>query len=499
MFVDDMEGFEMSSMEKMGEGTIYLMISYTILLGCGYIIHFGLGRIFGPEKYGIFGVILSLLTIIEIFLMKGFKDAVSKYVSEFSSRANVIKNKAIKIELILSSLAFCLYFISAKYIAILLKDQNLTNYIRLSAVIIPIMSIYYIYIGYLSGKKEFRKYAIAMGTRQIVKTFIVFLLVLLGFELYGAIIGYIIGVAIGLTIAGYFSIDETKESNNFSSRKLINFAIPLVLFSGMTTLLMNLDLLFVKALIENTEQIGIYTSALTITRAPYYIFFALSITLLPSISKSTSTNNLPQTQEYISKSLRYLLLLILPLAFFVSGSAGEVIKLTYSSVYISAANPLSILIFGITFITIFYVLATIITGSGNPGVSMAMALSLVPIDVGLNLLLIPEYGLEGAATATTITCLIGLIISAICVKKKFGMLMSGKSFSKILVGSVVLFIIPQFFIVSGLLFIVYAIGMFGVYFLILLALKEINEDDKEFVSRMLPDSISNRFFNRNQQ
>lgn len=483
----------------MGKGTVYLTIAQMVALVSGYAIHFGLGRILGAQNYGVFGVILSLLTVAEIFLIRGFRDAVSKYVSEFRDKAGIIKHKGIKIELIFSTIAFCLYFYFARYIAILLKDPNLTNYIRLSAVIIPIMSIYSVYIGYLSGRRMFGKQAIAICIHSFGKIGGVYLFVLLGFGIFGAIGGYILGVGIALIIAGYFSMDKTDNVNAFPSSKLINFAIPLIVFSGAITLLMNLDLLFVKALTESNVQTGFYTSALTITRAPYYIFFALSITLLPSISKSTSTNNLPQTQDYISKSLRYLLISILPLAFFVSGSAGEVIKLTYSSEYISAANPLSILIFGITFITIFYVLATIITGSGNPRVSMAMALSLVPIDVGLNLLLIPEYGLEGAATATTITCLIGLVISAIYVKKKFGMLMSGKSFSKILVGSSVLFIIPQFFIVSGLLFIVYAIVMFGVYFLILLALKELNEDDKEFISRMLPDSIKKMIFRKNLQ
>ena len=189
----------------MGKGTVYLIIAQTIFLGAGYAIHFGLGRILGPGEYGIFGVILSLLTVVEIFLIRGFRDAVSKYVSEFRDKANIIKNKGIKIELIFSTIAFCLYFYFAKDIAILLKDSSLTNYIRLSAMIIPIMSIYSVYIGYLSGRREFGKQAISMSVQSLGKVFGVYLFVLLGFGIFGALGGYIFGVGIALIIAGYFS------------------------------------------------------------------------------------------------------------------------------------------------------------------------------------------------------------------------------------------------------------------------------------------------------
>lgn len=490
----------MKENKVMGKGTVYLMFAQIIFLVSGYAIHFSLGRFLGPKEYGIFGVIITLLNIIDVFLIRGIRDTIPKFISQNKAYYGSIKKKSLIFQTFLSLSFVSIYFCLAEYLAIILNDITLTKYIRLSAFIIPFLCVYVVYIGILTGLREFKLQACSTIFRSTSKWIFVVILVWIGMGVTGGILGYIFASILALIFIIFLhnkfaKANKTQDKLDFSIKRLISFAIPLVIFSGALTLLMNLDLLFVKALTESNIQTGFYTSALAISRAPYYVFFALSFTLLPSISKSTSTNNLPQTQEYISKSLRYLLMLILPLAFFVSGSAGEVIKLTYSSVYISAASPLSILIFGITFITIFYILATIITGSGNPRVSMAMALSLVPIDIALNLLLIPEYGLEGAATATTITCLIGLIIGAIYVKMKFGMLMCGISFSKILIGSSVLFIIPQFFIVSGLLFIVYAIGMFGVYFLILLAFKELKEEDKEFISRMLPDSIRNRIFN----
>ena len=248
-----------------GKGTVYIMLAQMIFLGTGYAIHFGLGRVLGPEEYGIFGLILSLLTVAEIFLIRGMRDAVSKYVSEYQENALIIKIRGIKIELILSGIFFILYFLSAEYIAILLNDISLTNYIRLSAMIIPILSVNSVYFGYLSGRREFGKQAISLCIHSFGKVGCVYLFVLLGFGVFGAISGYIIAAFITLIVVSYFSIDGETSFADFSSYKLIKFAIPLVIFSGAISLLMNLDLLFVKALTENNIDIGFYTSALTIT------------------------------------------------------------------------------------------------------------------------------------------------------------------------------------------------------------------------------------------
>jgi stage V sporulation protein B len=68
--------------KKMAKGTVWLMIAMIIFMGSGYIIHIGLARVVSPDEYGIYGVILSLLAITEIFLQNGVPQSVSKFVAE---------------------------------------------------------------------------------------------------------------------------------------------------------------------------------------------------------------------------------------------------------------------------------------------------------------------------------------------------------------------------------------------------------------------------------
>ena len=58
---------------------------------------------------------------------------------------------------------------------------------------------------------------------------------------------------------------------------------------------MNIDLLFVKAMVVDNAKTGFYTAATTLARTPYFIFIALSATLLPLISKPITNNDLKLT------------------------------------------------------------------------------------------------------------------------------------------------------------------------------------------------------------
>jgi len=461
----------------MGKDTLYIILAQILSIASGYAVHIGMGRILGPEQYGEFGVIMSLLTVLEVFLVRGVRETVTKYTAEFPEETRAIKRQALKIEAVFGGAMFFIFYFSAGPIALAFHDLNLVRSLRISAFIIPLIAIYSVYIGTLSGQMMFGKRAISMNVQSLGKVAAVYFFALLGFGLEGAVGGYVVAYILALFAVLYLSRDGQKAGRVFSARKLVSFAIPIIIFTGTLSLLMNLDIFFVKTLIEEGQAAGFYTSALALTRAPYLVFSALAITLLPIISQLTSSNQPQEASRYINKSLRLLLIIHAPLAFFTAGQSDAIIRLIYSSRYLPAARPLGILIFGVTFLTFFSVLAAVITGSGQPKTSMFVALALLPLDFLLNLFLIPRFGLSGAATATTLTCLAGFIVSAFFVRKKFGSLMKGYSLLRILACSFLLYIMTRLWPVSGWSLVPYGLGLFAIYLLLLILFKEIQRDD----------------------
>ncbi len=471
---------------SLGRGTLYLMVAQVVFLISGYLIHIGLGRYLGPREYGIFGVIIALITTINIILTSGMPQAVSKFIAENEKLALAIKNKALKIHGIFILIIFALYFLLADQIADLLNDPCLVPYIRLSAFIIPGYAFYSIYLGCLNGLRYFGGQAKTSIIYSMAKVFGVFTLVLFGLRINGAIFGYLIAPLIGLVVGRHY-MNIKNRGGNFKTERIIRFAIPVIIFSVAATLLTSIDIFSVKSMLMDDAEVGFYNAASVLAKLPYFILGVLGSTLLPSISRSTSRGDRKQTQVYIRNSLRYLLIILIPVILLISATSKELISLLYSSVYIPGASALSILIFGQGFLTIFMIIATIITASGKPQISMGIVLLLVPIDLILNIILIPMYRLEGAAMATTISIFIGLVIAGGYVLKRFGVLMEFISFIKISLASIIIYLIVLNISISDFLLPIGYMVLTGIYLLILILLKEINKEDIKTIKKMIPE------------
>ena len=466
------------------------MSAQLIFLISSYAIHFGLGRYLGPELYGAFGVIMVLLTTCRVLVESGTVRAVSKYTAKRKELAFAVKNQAMKIQMILALIVFFFLFTLAPSIAKLLEDSALTSYIRFIAFFIPVSALYAVYFGLLNGMRAFGKQAAVSVVYHLIKVLVVFALVFLGFKVWGAMSGYLMAGIVSLIMARHYWMskarDDTRIADNFEMSKIIKFAAPVILFSLAFNLVISLDLLFVKAILTERVQAGFYTAAAALSKIPYFMFLALGETLFPSIAKSTSSKgNEELTRKYINQSLRYTLIFLIPCSFIISATSQNLIFLVYTEAYLAAVAPLSILIFGLTFLCLFIILTTIITASGKPKVSLFMVLILLFVNVLLNMTLVSIYGLAGAAVATTITGLLGVLIAGVYVYNRFHALINLLSLFKIVTASSIVYLIARSFSVSGMSLVGWYVGLLLAYFALLFIFREIRKEDIQLTRSIL--------------
>lgn len=361
--------------ESMAKGTFYLIIASVVFSLTGYAIHFWLGREMGPAEYGAFGVVLYLMTMINLFITSGIPRSVSKYMAEGNPGSWSIVKYGNRLQLTFCAIVFALYLGFSGFIADIFHDPSLTPYIRISSLAIPAYALYSIYgAGYLNGLRKFGRQALASLGDSVVKVAVVFGLVLLGFGVGGAIGGYVLAALAAFLLAWRFMGPLEKSETPFAWKKLVSFSASATGFAVAFFLLMSLDLFAVKAMGGGEIDVGYYTSATTVSRVPYYLFSGLAMSLFPSISRSTSTNNTDLTASYIRQSMRYMLILLVPSVLLISATSKDLLSLVYSSRYIDAAGPLSVLSLGLGFLTVFFVLSHTIMGGGKPAAALSMAL-----------------------------------------------------------------------------------------------------------------------------
>lgn len=472
----------------------FVLASEIIYNLSGYVIHSGIGRILGPADYGRYGVVVTLTTTIIILIGNGIPTAMAKYLSEiFENKPGlipIIKKQAAFAQVLLMGGVTLIFFLLAPVFAHLLKDPTLTPLFQISSSIIPTFALASFYFSYYTGIHKFKVQAFLKTLRSISR--IIFILGLAwlfkpqNLSLEAGIVGFALApflVFLGARI--YDSFHKYKPQGSFDWRKLFHYAWPITFFMIAYELLITVDLYLVKGLLASDYQTGIYNAAITVGRIPYYLFYALTIILLPTVSKATSSNNATETKKLVSQSLRLMVMFLIPICILMSLYSRPIIQLFYSARFLDAAGPMSLFVFGVGFLTIFYVLTFVLNGAGKVKVPMAISFLGLAANTLLTYFLILKYALWGAVVGTTLTSLLVMLVILVYSYKFFGYLFELKSLLKILLASVIMFGVSFFFSRESLFFPVWATLLLAFYVFLLYILKEFGQFELGIVKNML--------------
>jgi len=158
-------------------------------------------------------------------------------------------------------------------------------------------------------------------------------------------------------------------------------------------------------------DIGIYRVALQLTSIATFATIALHTTLYPKISYWGKQNDLSSVERALARAFTYSLLLAVPV---VAGGwlLGErLLYFFYGASFAAGAGALAILLL-VQVAHVFMFLQTMcLNALDRPQDSFRVTAVAVAANIGLNLLLIPAYGIAGASAATLVTMVLNATLA----------------------------------------------------------------------------------------
>ena len=132
---------------------------------------------------------------------------------------------------------------------------------------------------------------------------------------------------------------------------------------------------------------------------------------MPAASEAYALKDQNLLEKYVNASYKYGMFFVIPMCVGIAIFAKEIMGLVYftNSAYMNGAMSLAILVLGMTFYSIYTISGSIVQGIGNPRIPMYLLIFGCIITLGLGWYLIPTYGIEGGALATTIASFIMMI------------------------------------------------------------------------------------------
>ena len=482
------------------QGTVLLMAAQIIFLISGYAINILLALELSHQEYAKFGVVMATLIWVELFVINGIPTVMQRFIPSGRYPVAALVRAGFKSQMLYALVVFIVFMLMSPVISrSVFRDATLAPLLQIAAIDIIIYGMYWLATGVLSGQKLFAAQALGITAYALGKLGGVAVLIYAGFGVYGALIGNWLGSAVGLLAAlALIRIEKPDRTTRVSMKEFRQFVFSIVLFTITINLMLNLDLFFVKRYLEEIH-VAFYYNASTLARIPYIVFLAISFTLLPVLSQSITAGATEKAQEQIRQVIRFLVILLVPIVLFIWQNATAIIRLLYTEKFDPAASILPMLTLGLAVFTLFYTTTTIMNADNRPGLAFTVALTAVAVDAAANFFLVPVQGTFGAAAATTVASVSGLLVGSAWVLHRFKTFFSLGSVLRVTAaagfGYAILsgwhatpvLVIPKFFV------------FFGLYALTLIGLQEIKIEEFRLLlgrgQKNVPAVESNVLFN----
>jgi O-antigen/teichoic acid export membrane protein len=460
---------------KLGRATILLLLSQTIFLAAGLAVNLGLARLLGVIDYGRFGLVLSVLVIAELFVITGIPEVVQKFGGERPAAMAQLVKKTLRWQALYTVLVFAAFELAAPGIARLLRDPGLTTLLRLAGLDLIVYGLYKYFLGVQNGLHRFAQYTWLGITYSLVRVASILVLVWLGFSVPGALIGNAVASAAALLLALIFYRPPQEPAEPQPLRYGAWAAQNVLYFVGLNAFFA-IDLWFVKYFLS-AEEVGLYVSAAVLAKLSYFMSIAISAVLLPSLSRAIALRDEKRASELAQDTLRYLLIFLTLANVIVALTAKELIALFFGEAFIAAAPVLRVLMAGLSGVTLMAVINTIMIARNRMAACFAMVAALVVVDVVLSLFLVPRLQLLGGAIATSLVGLLGAGFAFWHIRREAKPLLLSWSIPRTLGIALGVYALAKSLEFISIGFILKAMLLAGVYFLLLWLSKEINAVD----------------------
>ena len=232
-----------------------------------------------------------------------------------------------------------------------------------------------------------------------------------------------------------FEIFSVKSITMPATKELLFFSLPLLGTAVLAMVISWTDTLLLGSL-KSSVDVGLYNAATPLARFISFPLSALIIIYMPIISGLYAKGRIDEIKKNFLILTKWLCSATLPLFIFLFLFSETIIATLFGSTYVSSANVLRILAIGFIINNFVGPCGVTLVGMGKPRFIMFATLTAAVLNVVLNIILIPSFGIVGAATASVIA-----IVSINLVKIWKLYLISGvQSLSKNLIKPTLLFL-----------------------------------------------------------
>lgn len=429
--------------KKVAKNSSWIVFQNIFTMILGVVVTGVIARYFGTEKYGIFNYILSITSLFSGIASIGIYHIATKDLTQRPEDEGKILGTSFTIRLIA---AILLIIAAETTVCIMTHNDSTSMVIGILLSLMMLFSCSEVIDYYATANLKVKYLAVSKCISYIIFAVLKILIVVLKLDIRYYTATYLIE---GIIYAIFLSISYKLIHKNIGktckwsfdkdyAKKLLSNCWYFALSSIMVTIYMRIDQVMLGKMIEDKSQVGIYSAAVRIAEMWAFVPNSIISSFKPVIMKYKGENN---NKEYVKNLQRLYDISSLVSILFAIGItifARLIIMILYGKAFLEASKILYILIWGIWFGILGNVHYVWLICENKGKYSLFYSATGSISNIIFNAILIPKYGMYGAAIATLISQFIANIVS-------FGIFKETRVLSKFAIKAI-LFVEPLKFV-----------------------------------------------------
>ncbi len=424
-----------SDLKKLVSGTALAFAGAVLGNGVVYLLGVLIGRLLGADGVGFFFLGLVMMQLASSVCRMGLAEGILRFVSIAIGKGE--PEQALKTivssvmiagtaSVVIGSLLFGLSHALALQV---FRKPGFELYIRWFAAALPIFTVFSLLTNSVQALKRMD---LVVLIRDIFQPTAMIVLALALFQFWRGPSSFLsahwISLALALGLVGYqlskLQLSFKGIRPGFHDWKiLLAFSLPIG-FGDMSNYLFRWSDTFLISYFRTPAEVGIYNAALRTTLLLNVLAGSINALYAPMIADHHHHGRNIEIQVILKTLVRWCVTMALPIVFSIAYMGPEILGL-WGPEFRQGATAMAILAVGQLLFLPSNILAFTLLMSGKQVVETINAVAVTVLSIALNLILVPRYGINGAAVSMLISQALVLLARVTEVR----MLLSASSFN----------------------------------------------------------------------
>ncbi|MBC3845740.1 flippase [Winogradskyella echinorum] len=399
----------------------------------GYMAMLFVTNNFGAETWGLHSLCFTILGILTLIPKFGFDNSLVRIITELNINKskeiyNVLK-KVIIISLVTSITVILVTLIFSDYLVEhLIKSNEIKPLVKIICFAIIPTVVLTIISGYFQAIKNITKHVLFQTTAVNILFFILlvtFYVLKIAMPVFKV---YFISIAITSIFSVIYFINtlrhkslinnRSKKAEIYSFKRIISISSPMLLSTSFA-LLMGWSDVIIISFYNTTSEIGIYDSALKLSTLSGIFLIAVNSIATPKFVEFFSNKDFDGLKETVQKSTKLIFYTTTPILLILVLFSSRILSY-FGEEFVAGSFALIVLCISRFVNAISGSVGYIMQMTDQQKTYQNVIIIAFFINLILNLVLIPLYGINGAAIASSTAMIFWNITLVFIIKMKLG-------------------------------------------------------------------------------